>query len=89
MSRYKTPTTIVVNIGYTHLAIPFTIERMAALEDLMSNHVSVSIGWNNDLAALNPKDAKEFSMQILALAIPEWVEPMPETDDENTSNEQE
>jgi hypothetical protein len=87
MSRRKTPTTIVIKIGYTHLAIPFTLERMAALEDLMSNHVAVSIGWNNDLAALNPKDAKDFSVQILALAIPEWVEP--ETDDENNANEQE
>ena len=87
MSRRKTPTTIVIKIGYTHLAIPFTLERMAALEDLMSNHAAVSLGWNNDLTALRPKDAKDFSMQILALAIPEWVEP--ETADENNANEQE
>jgi hypothetical protein len=90
MSRYRIPTTIVFKVGYTALAIPFTIDRMAALEDLMANSTPVSQGWSGEITAVNPNDAKDVLVQVLAVDIPEWVEPAPapaETDDDETSNE--
>lgn len=80
-----TPTaTIVVNIGYKAFAIPFTLERMAALEDLMSNHVSVTQDWNNKISAINPKNRPDFSIHVLITPIPEWIDDAAETgnDDE-------
>lgn len=84
MSIRKTPSTIIIKVGYTNFAIPFTLERMAVLEDLMVNAAEVSINWNNEIAAVQPGLSKDFSMQILAKDIPEWVEPKP--DDETTNN---
>lgn len=87
MARYKAPTTIVLKVGYAHLAIPFTIDRMAALEDLMANSTPVSQGWSGEITATNPNDAREVSVQVLAVEIPEWVEPTPAPAETETPNE--
>ena len=82
------PTTIIIKHGYTHLAIPYSAARVAALTDLMENSTSIDVGWSGEMKAIDPETAKELSFSVVSQDIPVYVPPTPEPETETTEPEE-
>jgi hypothetical protein len=70
-------TIIIIKHGYTHLAIPFSAARIAALADLMENSTPIDLGWSGEMSAIDPETAKELSFSVVSRDIPVYVPPTP------------
>lgn len=48
-------TTILIKLGYTNLAIPYSDKRVSALVDLLENVTQVKLNWHDNIVeAINP-----------------------------------
>ena len=75
-------TTIIIKHGYTHLVIPYSAARVAALTDLMENSTPIDVGWSGEMKAIDPANAKELSFLVVSQEIPVYVPPIPVTETE-------
>lgn len=80
----KHSTTIIMRIGYTHLAIPYTNARIAALTDFMENCSHVSLDWDGKMKPVAPEDVKDILFSVIQQDIPVYIAPIEtETNEEN------